>query len=299
MEWLGSIRGAIEYMEGHLLTVEDADEVAGAVYMSPFYLQKGFKVMTGYSIGEYIRSRRLYLAGLDVISGTEKIIDIAYKYGYDTPESFTKAFTRFHGVTPTGLRTDAGKIKVFLPLKITIQIQGGNDMDYTVEKMKGFKVIGYEREFSFDTSYQEIPGFWDEICNSKLVELFSGKTPESEEEKTICNCCIGKYGVCIDDIGGGKFRYLIAGDYAGGEIPDGMKVFAFPDMEWAKFSCRGPMPGALQSVNTKIFNEWLPGNTEYEIAMGANIEWYSPEGDMSDVDYETQIWIPVRRKSCI
>ena len=113
MEWLGSIRGAIEYMEGHLLTVEDADEVAGAVYMSPFYLQKGFKVMTGYSIGEYIRSRRLYLAGLDVISGTEKIIDIAYKYGYDTPESFTKAFTRFHGVTPTGLRTDAGKIKVF------------------------------------------------------------------------------------------------------------------------------------------------------------------------------------------
>ena len=117
MEWLGSIRGAIEYMEGHLLTVEDTDE------------------------------------GLDVISGTEKVIDIAYKYGYDTPESFTKAFTRFHGITPTGLRNDAGKIKVFLPLKITIQIQGGNDMDYTVEKMKGFQVIGYEREISFDTSY--------------------------------------------------------------------------------------------------------------------------------------------------
>lgn len=299
MEWLGSIRGAIEYMEGHLLTVEDADEVAEAVYMSSFYLQKGFKVMTGYSIGEYIRSRRLYLAGLDIIAGKEKVIDLAYKYGYDTPESFTKAFSRFHGVTPTGLRNDAGKIKVFLPLKITIHIQGGNDMDYTVEKMKGFKVIGYEREFSFDTSYQEIPRFWDEICHSKLAQLFSGKAPETEEEETICNCCIGKYGVCIDDISGGKFRYLIAGDYTGEEIPDGMKMFEFPDMEWAKFSCRGPMPGALQSVNTKIFNEWLPGNTEYEIAMGANIEWYSPEGDMSDVDYETQIWIPVKRKSCI
>ena len=93
----------------------------------------------------------------------------------------------------------------------------------------------------------------------------------------------------------GKFRYLIAGKYTEGEVPEGMTVYEFPDMEWAKFRCTGPMPGALQSVNTKIFQEWLPNNQEYEIAMGANIEWYS-NGDMSSIDYESGIWIPVKRK---
>lgn len=296
MEWITSIRKAIDYMEQHLLTIKDADEVAEAVYMSPYYLQKGFKVMTGYSIAEYIRNRRLYLAALDMIAGKEKIINLAYKYGYDTPESFTKAFSRFHGVTPTGLRKDAGRMKVFLPLKVTIHIRGGNDMDYTVERMKGFKVIGFEREFSMETSYQEIPKFWDEICQSKISPLCAKGKPENEEEEMICNCCIGKYGVCLDDIGGGRFRYLIAGDYMHGKVPAGMTVFEFPDMEWAKFTCKGPMPGALQSVNTKIFNEWLPGNEEYEIAMGANIEWYSAEGNTSDADYESAIWLPVKRK---
>lgn len=114
-------------------------------------------------------------------------------------------------------------------------------MDYSVKIMSGFKVIGYQREFAFESGYTEIPKFWD-------------------------------------------------------EVPDGMTVYEFPDMEWVKFRCVGPMPGALQSVNTKIFKEWLPGNAEFEIAMGANIEWYSAEGNTTDVDYESGIWVPVKRK---
>lgn len=74
-----------------------------------------------------------------------------------------------------------------------------------------------------------------------------------------------------------------------------MEVYEFPDFEWAKFRCVGPLPAALQTVNTKIFKEWLPGNTEFEIAMGANIEWYQ-RGDMSALEYESGIWLPVIRK---
>lgn len=295
MEWLESIRKSIDYMEEHLLTMEGAEETADAVHMSPFYLQKGFKLMTGYSMAEYVRNRRLYLAALDVVANNEKVIDLAYKYGYDTPESFTKAFTRFHGFTPTQIRGNTSGIKVFLPLKITIKIQGGNDMNYTVEKMSGFKVIGFEKEFTNEESYQEIPRFWDEMFKEKIMSLYC-KKPENEMEETIRSCQVGMFGVCIDDIGRGKFRYLIAGEYTGGKVPEGMTVYEFPDMEWAKFPCIGPMPGALQSVNTKIFNEWLPGNTEFEIAMGANIEWYSSGGKTTDSDYESAIWIPVKRK---
>lgn len=296
MEWTESIRRAIGYMETHILEDITVEEVAESVHISPFYLQRGFKIMTGYTIGEYMRCRRLYLAALDIFSGKEKVIDLAYKYGYETPESFTKAFTRFHGVSPIRMKDDTRRIRTFLPLKISVVIQGGNDMDYVVEEMKEFQVIGFAREFSFENSYQEIPKFWDEVAE-KYGNLMSGKcAPENETEQAICDCMIGEYGLCIDDIGvEGKFRYLIAGEYKGGPVPEGMTIYEFPDMKWAKFRCCGSMPGALQSVNTKIFKEWLPGNPEYRIAMGANLEWYS-QGDMTAPDYESAIWLPVVEK---
>lgn len=295
MEWTEGIRKAIILLEKHLLDDYETEQIAKEVGISEFYLQKGFKFMTGYSMAEYTRNRRLYLAALDVIADKEKVITLAYKYGYDTPESFTKAFTRFHGVAPMQLKKDASKMQVFLPLKITITIQGGAEMDYAVEKMKGFKVVGFERVFSFEEAYEKIPKFWDEFCKKHMTPLMGKAKPEGDVEETICNCKIGEFAVCIDDIGDGRFRYLIAGIYTGGEVPEGMVSYEFPDMEWAKFSCKGPMPGALQSVNTKLFQEWLPGNPDFEIAMGANIEWYS-EGDMQSADYESGIWVPVKRK---
>lgn len=291
MEWIGSLKLAINYMEKHLLENISAEEVADAVYMSSFYFQKGFKIMTGYSVGEYIRYRRLYMAALESISGNEKIIDLAYKYGYDTPESFTKAFSRFHGVSPKQMQGDAKKIKTFLPLRINVSIKGGNDMDYVVEKMEKMKVIGYERRFSYETAYQEIPKFWSEFSN----DCMNGKNDE-KVQATIEECMIGEFGICIEDNSMGKdFLYMIAGKYNDGNVPEGMKVFELPALEWAKFKCTGPMPGALQAVNTQIFKEWLPGNPDYEIATGMNIEWYS-NGDISAIDYESEIWIPVKKK---
>lgn len=252
--------------------------------------------MTGYSMAEYVRSRRLYLAALDVIRDKEKVIDLAFKYGYDTPESFSKAFTRFHGLSPLQLKREPAKMHVFLPLKINITIQGGNEMDYIVEKEKALRLIGFEREFFMENSYVEIPKFWDEYRERYCDGLRKGKVPEGELETAVFHYHVGLFGVCIDDAEEkGRFRYLIAGRYTGGEVPEGMTLYEFPEMEWAKFLCRGSMPGALQSVNTKIFREWLPENPDYEIAMGANIEWYG-EGDIWSPDYESAIWIPVKRR---
>lgn len=101
MEWIESIRKTINYIETHLLKEIKTEDISKIVLISPYYLQNGFKIITGYTIAEYIRNRRLYLSALEVISNKNKIIDIAYKYGYDTPESFTKAFTRFHSISPS------------------------------------------------------------------------------------------------------------------------------------------------------------------------------------------------------
>lgn len=294
MNWLDTIRSTISYIEDHLYDVKSADEIADEVYLSSFYLQKGFKLMTGYSISEYIKNRRLYLAAMELISSNDKIIDIAYKFGYETPESFTKAFNRFHGFNPSKIKDNVKSVKVFLPLKITIVIQGGKEMNYTIEKKKELKFIGFVKEFDMTTSYQDIPKYWDEIYGNIVAPLMQRNfNPANDIEKAIVENSIGEFGVCIDDeTGDGKFRYMIAGQYLGGNVPEGMIVYEAPELEWAIFKAIGPMPGALQSVNTKIFKEWLP-NSNYSISKQINVEWYS-KGNTKDSNYESAIWIPVK-----
>lgn len=298
MEWLTSLKKTLLYIEENLNNDIDISDMAAKVYISPFYLQKGFAIMTGYSIGEYIRNRRLYEAAQLVAHSDEKIIDIALKFGYETPESFTKAFSRFHGATPSSVRRDPHLIRSFLPLNINIEITGGNQMNYQLSRMWGFKVIGFERVFSYETAYMEIPEFWDEICEKYCNNtIYKGQKPSCPEEQAIIDNCIGEYGVCIDDLGGGKFRYLIAGRYTGGNVPDSMTVFEFPQGEWAKFTCTGPIPESLQKLNTMIFKEWLPGNPEFEMSGYYNVEWYSCDGEKTDADYKSGIWVPVKRFS--
>ena len=296
MEWLTSIRTAIDYMEEHLTDNISAQDVADRVYLSPFFLQKGFSLMTGYGIGEYIRNRRLYRAALDLKETDDKVIEIAFRYGYETPESFTKAFSRFHGATPSQVRGGAA-INTFLPLTIKLSIQGGNQMDYKITPMFPFKVIGFQKVFDNETAYTEIPKFWDEICEKYAYNVYAGNAPANPYEQALVDNCIGEYGVCIDDIGGGKFRYLVAGKYTGGDVPEGMVVYEFPRSDWAVFNCIGPIPDALQSVNTRIFKEWLPGNPAYELCGNASVEWYDcVNGEKTDPDYHSAIWVPVKRK---
>lgn len=300
MEWLSCIRKTIDILEEQLLECAGLDDdfdigkVAREVGVSAFYLQKGFAIMTGFSIAEYVRNRRLYLAALDILSG-RKVIDVALDFGYDTPDSFTKAFSRFHGVTPMQLKNEPHRLNTFLPLKINITIQGGNKMDYIIEESAEFTVIGFEREFAFDQGYEKVPKFWNEINEKHLAKAWQNSRPENAVEEAVIKNHIGMFGVCIDDDNSKTFRYMIAGKYEGGEVPEGLSLYKIPKTTWAKFLSKGPLPGALQSLNTKIFNEWLPGNADWEIAQTMNIEYYM-DGDSSSADYESAIWIPVKRK---
>ena len=296
MEWISAIRRSIEYMEAHLTEPISAQDVSGEVHISPYLFGKGFAIVTGYSIGEYLRNRRLYLAANALRKSKKSVLEIALDSCYDTPESFTKAFIRFHGNTPSAVRGGAS-FQTFLPLNVQITIQGGNQMDCKIVKLFGMKLIGFGKEFSMEDSYKEIPKFWDEICEKYARNVYAGNPPANAREKALADNCIGEYGVCIDDVGGGRFRYLIAGKYTGGEVPEGMFLYEFPMGDWAIFDCFGPMPEALQSLNTRIFREWLPGNPEFELSGNATIEWYDcVNGEKTDADYHSAIWLPVRRK---
>ena len=294
MEWLSCIKASIDYIEDHIKENISIEDVANNSYVSSYYLQVGFNIMTGYSIGEYIRNRKLYLAALD-LKDNKRIIDVALEYGYETPESFTKAFKRFHKFNPSQIKKN--KIKRFDPLTIDIQIKGGivANMNYKITDMFPIKLIGFVKEFDMETSYKEIPLFWDEICEKYCFpHIYRGLPAENDYEQAIVDNCIGEFGVCID-CKGTKFKYLIAGRYTGGKVPEGMMLYEFPAGKWAIFDCIGPCPEKLQELNTKIFKEWLPLNKEFELKGDGNIEWYDcVNGEKTDSDYHTQIWIPIK-----
>lgn len=285
MGWLEGISDAISYIEEHITEDITIEEIAKKAYLSPFYFQKGFAILCGFTVGEYIRRRRLALAASDIVSTDERIIDIALKYGYDSPDSFTKAFTRFHGATPVAVRRDGAMVKSFAPLKIKFSLEGGYIMDYRIIEKDAFTVMGATRTFKNETAAEEIPQFWTEHY-------------KAGNGKYVC----GMYGVCIDvGVGSDEFEYLIADNYdPSKEIPEGFVTRTIPKHTWAVFPCRGPMPKAIQEVNRRIYSEWLPNCRDYEIAAGFNIEMYTdvndcPKGNQ-DENYYTEVWIPVKKK---
>ena len=285
MEWMAIIGNSIQYIEDHITEDITVEDVAKCVGVSPFYFQKGFAMLCGFSVSEYIRNRRLALAGNDLLVTEEKIIDIAMKYGYDSPDSFTKAFTRFHGVTPTSVRKDAVLLKSFAPLKLKMSLEGGYLMDYKIVRKEEFTVIANAKTFPYEGAKESIPQFWQE-------HFQSGKGA------VVC----GWYGINIDlEMGQENFEYLIADPYKPQkEVPEGFEIRTIPAFEWAVFPCRGAMPTALQNVNTKIYTEWLPALKEYEFAAGYCVEYYDDptkyEKGTLDENYYCEIWIPVKKK---
>lgn len=284
MDWIKAIENAIEYIEKNITEDLTVSRIAGEVNISAFYFQKGFSMLCGYTVGEYVRMRRLSLAGSELLSSDIKVIDLAMKYGYDSPDSFTKAFMRFHGSTPTDVRRNGAILKSFAPLHIKLSLDGGSIMEYRIEQKKAFKVMGVSRKFPYENANVNIPKFWDEAFIQP-------------KERPVT----GMYGVCFDEeMAGNQFRYMIADDFVAEQAEKkNLEVYEIPAHTWAVFPCRGGMPIPLQETNHRIFTEWLP-TSSYEIAEGYNIEYYSDPADfkdgMQDAQYYSEVWIPVKEK---
>lgn len=300
MDWITSLKEAIIYMEEHLLEFKSTDEIAREIFLSPFYFQQGFQIVTGFAPQEYMRNRRLYLAAIDLTHTDKNVAMIANKYGYDNLSSFTKAFSKFHGSSPSKIRNNPDLIHIFLPLKIMIKIEGGFDMDYCIKEEKEMTFIGFEEWFDYSSSYKKIPEFWSDFVK-KHCQKKEGIALNSGEQKVfdaLVKNRVGEFAICDSRDGlPQKFRYLIAGIYNGYEVPSGMKLIKIPALTWAKFHAVGPLPESLQAVNSQIFKEWLPSNPEYEMSEYVTIEQYSDQLPTDSSNYESWIWVPIRNKN--
>ena len=263
---LEEIKAAIDYIEANLTAELKIEEIAARAYSSTAYFQKTFALLCGFTVGEYVRNRRLSCAGNALLASDEKVIDIALKYGYESADSFTRAFTRFHGVTPTAVRRQGRAVKSFAPLQLELFVKGGYIMDYRLQKQKAFTAkVGIDCESKSIRILKEgrISDF-DLFClESSLRKEYPGYAIiRVEREDT-------------------------------GDVAE-LDAVQYPEVLWAVFGCRGTSrDDAREKTIKKIQSEWFP-QTGYEpLPDNANvIHVYSGK----DGDDYGEIMIPVREK---
>ncbi|MEH7511859.1 AraC family transcriptional regulator [Gottfriedia acidiceleris] len=287
MAWIESLQKAIDYIEDNLLNELTIEEISKQANSSVFHFQRTFSILTDINIAEYIRRRRLTLAANELTTTDSKIIDIALKYRYDSPEAFAKAFRRQHGVTPSEARKFIGNLKSYNRLVIQVSLKGAEPMQFNIVEKSAFQVVGVKKEFSYlnDQQQQLIPKMWEEVnengTSDQLYEINNGDIK-------------GVLGVCMmseEQKSKNLLEYWVATEYEG-DAPEDFYHHEIPASKWAVFGVHGAMPHAMQSTWKKIFSEWFP-SSGYSHAGIPEFELY-PEGNPFSEDYYTEIWIPVK-----
>lgn len=291
MNWIQGIQRAIDYVEANITEEIDYEEAARQAYSSSFHFQRVFGILCGMSLGDYIRMRRLSLAGEELSRGNAKIIDIALKYGYDTPESFSRAFTRFHGISPSEEKR-GGKVQIFTPLSVKLTLTGGSKMDYRIEKRDAFQVVCKRKRVGKPQAANATPditAMWQEYGMDGTMQKLAECMPENPVMK-------GLLGICFSaELDAKQFPYGIGVEYDGRKIDDDLEIVTIPANTYAVFTSKGKMPDAFIETYNRIVTEFFPQSSQYEYAENVEFEVYS-SADISDPNYHCEIWIAVNEK---
>ncbi len=289
MNWITGLQNAIDYIENNLTEELDYTDIANKAFTSPFYFQRVFRVLCNCTLGEYIRNRRLTLAGSELSSSDAKVIDVALKYGYDSPESFSRAFTRFHGIAPSYAKMYGFKLKSFSRLSVKLILDGGNIMNYRIEKKDKIDIIVKKKSFSNDVGQnnEQLPKYWDDCRKDNTIDSLYKYATES-----------GMFGgaligICVEDTNKSEVTYAIGVEYNGADITDELNVEQIPACTWAIFESIGPMPTAFQDLLYKVYSEFFP-TSEYHPCGSLDIQVY-PNGDMHSPQYKCELWIPIEK----
>ena len=285
MDILTGLNCAMEYIEDNLCKDVDIESVAQVTPYSSYHLQKIFAYLTDISLAEYIRRRKMTLAALELQNKGERIIDLALEYGYDNADSFSRAFSRIHGVPPSAAKNAETPLKMFPKLFFQISIKGNTIMDYQIVELDAFRVVGLKRRFFHDKgrNLQGIPDFWTELRqNGKLNEILKNSDGKFEEA----------VGVCTNGDSEG-LDYFIAATTAIEKAPKGLEIFEFSKNTYAVFHFRGPLHQTMPKAEKMIFGEWMPGSG-YEPVELADMEVYSKQPHDAP-DYEFWCYVPVKK----
>ena len=298
MDWITGIQNAINYIETHITEELDYEEIACQSFSSPFHFQRVFSILCGYTLGEYIRSRRLSLAGAELAASNEKVIDIALKYGYENPESFTKAFQKFHGITPSQARGGGATLRAFSSLSIKVSLEGGNMMNYRIEEKPALILTGFKKRFTGDPEDMKMQDH-EFAVNTRVKQFIL---------KGLAHDCDTVYTVLTNFDADGYDYYIAAklGEAArrdmqeelGEEIAAWYEHIAVPAGTYLVCEtqrCKFPV-NETDDLRRQAVSEWLPtsGCEMRDAPEICVIHWYGEEGNetLNNSRY-CELWLPI------
>ncbi len=284
MDWLDKMNKAMDYIEANLAGKISYDQIARLACCSKYHFQRMFPFITGISLSEYIRRRRLTLAAYELQTTNTKVINIALKYGYDSPEAFSRAFKNLHGIMPTSARNIGVSLKAYPHMTFQISIKGDLAMKYRIEQREAFEVFGICSEISTDReeAFEQVPQFFKQ-CDE------DGTTNELNE-------LLGRFHDCytisaLYDYKETSFKYMLCNYLPKGlAIPPKFQTLTVPASTWAIFD----VPECeMQDIWVRIWTEWFPSSA-YEMDKGVQFEMYY--GLAKHENAFGEIWVPVRKK---
>lgn len=282
MEWITRLNNAINYIEEHLSDNIDYDEIARLSCCSTYHFQRMFAYMADVPFSEYIRRRRMSKAAVDLQNSTEKVVDIALKYGYDSPTAFNRAFQSVHGIAPSLVKANGVTIKAFPPISFKITIKGAEEMEYRIEKKDTFRIVGVSEPLhhEIEKNFKIVPQMWQRAAMNGTIPKLAGMM--NGEPKGLLGI-----SVCNEEA---SWKYFIAVT-SNQPIDDTLDEYNVPAATWAVFSGSGTGQ-SIQELEKRIVTEWLP-TSGYEYANAPDIEVYL-NPDPQNTKYE--VWIPVIKK---
>lgn len=276
----------LQYVEENLTNNINMEKISNITKLSAYNFQKIFTILTGISFGDYVRRRRLSTAMLDLCETEETIIYISGKYGYESPDSFTRSFKQYFGETPSYIRRTKSKLKTFPKFVISLDIAGGIEMEYKIVNKKSLNVMGIKASFeSVEQGHKKIGNLWSEFNTSHHDEkLYNLCTLDLDLKGTL--------GLCISDSKTEAFDYIIGVVTDAAIESDAYVVQNVPAKKYLVFQVEikdKNVPKSIQNAYRTIFSTILP-STEYKFN-GSDFEFYPYT--TNDETWTPQIWIPV------
>lgn len=278
----------MDYIEENLDGVINMDEAAAIMCQSTVSFQRIFSIVMDISIFEYIRKRRMTLAAFEMQNSRSKVIEVAMKYGYESPEAFTRAFKEIHGVSPSVARKEGTQLKMFPRISFLLTVKGDVEMDYRIEKRDAVKIYGIERIFTTEggKNLVEIPAFWkNSMEDGQLENLIQSTNNTQKHVNAVCQ---------YREIEGNKFPYMLFVFQNNQCDTEGYIEIEIPAGTWAIFKSEThtmeQTSEVIQSLTRRIYTDWLP-TASYEKEDGYELEMYY---DTDDGKCYCETWIRVR-----
>lgn len=289
MDSLEKMNRAMSYMEEHLDDEIDFAEVARIASCSQYHFTRMFAFLSGVTLSEYIRRRRLSLAAFELMNSSSRIIDIAVKYGYSSPDAFTRAFQNLHGITPSDARHGGQPLKAYPRMTFQLSIKGGQEMNYRIVEKEAFRIVGIMKRVPliYHGVNPEIAKMWQGLNEEAIREL---KQLSNVEPRGLISASVNFSEGRLDN---GQLDHYI-GAATTKACPDHLASLEVRASTWAVFTAVGPFPDTLQNIWGRIFAEWFP-SSGYELADGPEILW-NEQKDVNSPTFASEIWIPVTKR---